>query len=100
MKVCLYPMCSFCEKLVLTQSSHRIQALQALGGLGSHGRVPSLSAYNKIIDQIQFKHYYPTAGSNVREFIDRTGEPVIPAVAKYFDRAKMLDVPELTQLFK
>jgi hypothetical protein len=52
------------------------------------------------LTRIQFKHYYPTAGSNVKELIDRTGEPVIPAVAKYFDRAKMLDVHELTQLFK
>ncbi len=36
----------------------------------------------------------------MKELIAQTGEPVIPAVVKYFERAKLLDVHELTQAFK
>jgi hypothetical protein len=49
---------------------------------------------------LQFKHYYPTGGKMFKDFLAESGEPAIPSVAKFLDRATELSVLELTQLYK
>ena len=48
---------------------------------------------------LQFKHYYPTAGKMIKDLLAEGGEPAIPSVAKFLDRATELSVLELTQLY-
>jgi len=48
----------------------------------------------------QFKHYYPTAGENMKDLLAQGNEPAIPSVAKFLNRAKEVTIHELTQMNK
>ncbi|KPI38100.1 putative amidase [Cyphellophora attinorum] len=43
---------------------------------------------------LAFRQYYPNGGKFVKDALTRTGEPTIPAVAKFLARAKELDCHE------
>jgi hypothetical protein len=44
--------------------------------------------------------YYFNGGKGIKDLLARTGEPIIPSVAKYLAKAQAVDVHELAKLYQ